>query len=356
MSGGGSGGRVPPPTRLPGLMTTPMSWVYRAAINRRNRAYDAGKGVTRLDRPVLSVGNLSTGGTGKTPVVHRMVQMLESQGHRPVIAMRGYGAKPDEKGDEQREHELALPGVPIVAQPDRLAGLRALFKTHAGGESDCVVLDDGFQHRQIARDLDIVLIDASRPPDRDALLPHGHLREPIGSLSRAGLILLTHAERVGAGELDRLRQLIGQYNSQAPVIAARHVWRGFAAHTRTVNGWTTQTLMREGIAGTRMRVVCGIGNTAAFLDMVRANSIEIDDVIELRDHAAIGPPEVARLTQSQNSQAPSPVVMTRKDWVKAETLRDWPISSCVIVPELSIEFDDPGSAIDRALRAVFPGR
>ncbi|MFG0244534.1 MAG: tetraacyldisaccharide 4'-kinase [Phycisphaerales bacterium JB052] len=315
-----------------------MSWLYRIAIGHRNRGFDAGKGVAKLDMPVISIGNLSTGGTGKSPMVHRFVRMLQDMGHHPVIAMRGYGAKAGEKGDEQQEHEMALPGVPIVAQPDRLAGLRSLLASPAGAEIDCVVLDDGFQHRKIARDLDVVLIDALRPPDRDALLPKGHLREPIESLARAGLIVLTHCERVDDAEIARLRALVAQHHPKAPALAAHHAWSGFVQHTRQETGWDAEQVGMDDLRAEPFRVVCGIGNTDAFLRMFMAAGLHQKEVIRLRDHATLPDSAVAQLGNSQNEGRISPVFMTRKDWVKTRDHHHWERGSRVVLPILSIEF------------------
>src|SRR4051794_5329108 len=143
-----------------------LAAVYSWEIGRRNRRYDAGRGVVRFDRPVISVGNLSVGGTGKTPMVAHIVGVLLQAGHTPAIAMRGYGSKASGgRSDEAEEYRRKFPGVPVLARPDRtLALIEQFAREHddAGGrQSDVVVLDDGFQHRKIARDLDIVLVDAS---------------------------------------------------------------------------------------------------------------------------------------------------------------------------------------------------
>ncbi len=334
------------------MITGPMSWVYSLGIGKRNRDFDAGKGVTTLDYPVISIGNLSTGGTGKTPMVNAVVRLLQQAGHRPVIAKRGYGSKPGQKGDEQIEHEMALPGVPIVAQPDRTAGLRALFASEQGRSVDCIVLDDGFQHRQISRDLDIVLIDASRPPDRDALLPRGHLREPVGSLSRVDLVVLTHAERVEPGEIDRLRALVGGVAPGVPVCSARHVWSGANLYTRTEQGWEEQSITLDQIQGKPVRVVCGIGNSGAFVRMVREHGMAPERVVTLADHAQPSSAQLSLLTSPANGSRFPPIVMTRKDWVKARSMPDWPIMSVIYVPELRINFDD-AHPVEAGLRGAW---
>lgn len=344
--------RVPPPTRLPSLLTTPLSWAYAAGINQRNRAFDAGKGVCTLDRAVISVGNLSTGGTGKTPMVQMIVQQLLETGHSPVIAMRGYGAKPGEKGDEQQEHEQALPGVPIIAQPDRAEGLKRLFETEAGKEIDCVVLDDGFQHRKIARDLNIVLIDASRPPDRDALLPKGHLRDPLSSLARAGLVVLTHAERVDSDEIDRLKQVVQVHASGVPVLCAQYAWSGFRVYERSGGKWEEQSAPVMALCGRSVRVVSGIGNSDAFISMVQAHGMTVEQHLRLNDHQSMSTQQVQSLMGEGKTPDCGPILMTRKDWVKARRLGGWQPGKCVYVPVLSMDIDDP-DLLFALVRGVF---
>ena len=327
-----------------------MSWLYSIGIGKRNRDYDAGKGVTQLDRPVISIGNLSTGGTGKTPMVHLIVSLLQEQGHHPVIAMRGYGARPGEKGDEQLEHEQALPGVPIVAQPDRIAGLSAFFASEAGRGVDRVVLDDGFQHRKIARDLDIVLIDATRPPDRDALLPKGHLREPIGSLQRAGIVVLTHAERVDADEINRLRSLVGGY-TQAHVLVASHVWSVIHQYTRSGSAWEHASVSPDDLRSQRVYAASAIGNPGAFLDMAKSHSLHIVHHHMMADHASFSESQAQAWSKAQEGQHSVSLLLTRKDWVKASKLESWNDGDRVIVPELSIKFESD-EALRRAVQDV----
>lgn len=331
--------RVPPPTRLPGLITTPLSWLYSIGINHKNRRYDAGQGVARLNRPVISVGNLSTGGTGKTPMVHLVVRMLQELGHQPVIAMRGYGAKPGEKGDEQLEHEQAVAGVPIVAQPDRLAGLRSLFASVTGQSLDVVVLDDGFQHRKIARDLDMVLIDATRPPDRDALLPRGHLREPLRSLGRADLVILTHTEQLDQEEIGELVRRVSVY-APAPVLTARHIWSGVTQYTRQEHGWSAELIPLDAMASKRVYAASAIGNPQAFLAMARQHGLKVVHHHQLGDHAAFSESQAQAWGNAQTQPDSPPLLMTRKDWVKAEKLGSWGDGVRVIVPELSVEIED----------------
>ena len=221
--------RLPLPP-LPRPLGVPLSWAYSAAIRRINRKFDRGRGVVRFDRAVISVGNLSVGGTGKTPMVKWLARALVEAGHRPCIAMRGYGAGKGQS-DEAGEYERDLSGVPVVAQANRTLGLIQLFSREHdadGPHSDVVILDDGFQHRRIARDLDIVLIDATRNPFADRLLPAGWLREPVDSLRRAGAVVITHAESANAAEVTALdRRIADCRGGEGAVAVCRHVWTVF---------------------------------------------------------------------------------------------------------------------------------
>ncbi len=299
------------PTRLPRWVTRAMAGVYAWEAGRRSRRFDAGIGVERIDRPVVSVGNLSAGGTGKSPVVRAIVRLLRDGGHRPAIAMRGYKAAPGEVSDEQAEHAAELPGVPIVARPDRIAGLRDLFATPEGESVDCVVLDDGFQHRRLARDLDVVLIDATRPAHRDALLPGGFLREPVSALSRADVLLITRSglvdERALEGVLAGVR---AQLREGTPVFAVAERW---SRVDRCESGEMHEE-SPDALGGTRLGVCCGIGNPGALIRSAEQAGVDVVDRIVLADHAAYDDRAIDRMIAM--GRACEGVLTTGKDWVK----------------------------------------
>jgi tetraacyldisaccharide 4'-kinase len=339
---------IPAPTGLPGWFTRPLSRLYRAEVARRNARYDRGIGVTRLDRPVISVGNLSAGGTGKTPMVRWVVGELLRLGHRPAIAMRGYGAGRDGVSDEAAEHADALPGIPIVAQPDRIGGLRALFETERGRSVDCVVLDDGFQHRRLARDLDIVLIDATRPFFRDGLLPAGFLREPGSSLKRAGAIVVTRAERLGE---DDLRVVMSRCRDQAagpqvPVVSANMRWDRIHVFGGSVGIESVGAL-----EGRRLIVVSAIGNPAAFDRAVVEAGVDVADRMVLADHAEFDAKVIQELSRRVVASRAEGVVTTMKDWVKLRRADAAARLGQVYVPELSVELSghELGDAVRRAV-------
>ncbi len=166
---------------------------YALAVSARNRRYDRGAHLThRAGVPVISVGNLTLGGTGKTPMVKWLAQRLQNSGVRVAIVSRGYGAANGAPNDEAMELAAALPNVPHIQSRDRVA---AAARAIQGFHSQVLLLDDGFQHRRLARDLDIVLLDALEPFGFEHVFPRGTLREPLAGLRRADFVCLSRAAR-----------------------------------------------------------------------------------------------------------------------------------------------------------------
>ena len=331
------GKRIQSPTRLPNAITRVMSWGYGIGIGFQNRRFDRGIGVTKLEVPVISIGNLSAGGTGKTPMVHWVANELQAMGKHPAIAMRGYKAPPGEMGDEEREHRQALPGVPVVAQPNRIAGLRALFETDP--MADCVILDDGFQHRQLARHVEIVLIDASHPPNADALLPRGYLRDPISSLTRADAIVITHREMVGDEEL---AELVGWLKSQAPecpVAVASHGWNSAMVYSSIGDVWQGESMSIEQVEPAKVVGVCAIGNPDGFFRSIEQAGWDLVDRLALADHDPFNDATIGQIIQLVESPNASALCMTRKDWVKVFDRLLPSARFRVIVPELGLVFE-----------------
>ncbi len=351
----GGDGRVPPPTRLPAFIAAPLSRLYRVGINHRNSGFDRGRGVTTLDRPVVSIGNLSTGGTGKTPMVHWVARRLMAMGHAPAIAMRGYKAGPGQSSDEQLEHLAALPEAPVVAQPDRIAALRRLFATDRGRPVDCVILDDGFQHRRIARDLDIVLVDATAPPQRDALLPLGNLREPLDSLARAGAIVITHCERVSAPEADRLADDLACWGPRGcPIVTAEHVWEGLVEHTLgPANAWSSRSVTPGSVSGRSAAALCAIGNPAPYFAAIEQAGVRLVHRQPLPDHDPIKRETLARVLRAARTAGAERLWMTQKDWVKAQRVWDPSFALPVVVPRLGLRLDGDGSKLVPLLEGLF---
>lgn len=314
---------APPPIPLP--LALPLSWLYRAgmhlhsALRRRTRH--------RLPIPVISIGNLSVGGTGKTPMVIHLAAALAQQGLRPCIAMRGYAGRhhgSDEAAVYQRAFERLALDIPVIARPDRAAGVRELLARRPG--TTCVLLDDGFQHHRLARDLDIVLIDASRSPFDDRLLPAGWLREPVTALRRAHAVVITHAEAVGEHALAALESQITCTHGRPALAVARHEWTalelsGGAGSLMAPNPDRPPDRAHdrreplEWLRGRRVLVVSAIGNPDAFLrEAARRIGQPPAAVITLRDHDPYTDPTIQRILDA--SRGMSAVLTTEKDWVK----------------------------------------
>lgn len=335
---------------IPPLIARPASELYRRVIRERNRRFDAGRGVERFAIPVVSVGNLSVGGTGKTPMVAEMVRWIREAGANPCVAMRGYKSRGGRSDEAEELHSLLDP-IEIVARADRAAGLRALLGSERGRGIDVIVLDDGFQHRRIARDLDIVLIHAGRDPRRDRLLPAGWLREPVSSLERADAIVVTHAESVSAEALDEMLAWAGSRSGSGVVAACEHVVEELSVYecgheeVRPIS-W---------LVGKRVLPVCAIGSPGPFVKMVRAGvGGETLRAIILRDHDAYGEGTMERIRRE--GEGADVIVTTGKDWVKIGRRGAASLPAPVAVARLRLSWREGEGALRSAVvRAVHRG-
>jgi tetraacyldisaccharide 4'-kinase len=291
--------------------------LYGLAVRLRGALYDRGwLPLERVEAPVVCVGNLTAGGTGKTPMVAWVVGELAHRGLRPGIVSRGYGARSESgASDEAQLLAEALPGVEHQLDPDRARGARALLERGC----DVVVLDDGFQHRRLARDLDLVLVDATRPwglpapagggdPVR-ALLPRGLLREPPAALSRAHAVVLTRADQAAPQALERLRSELERLAPGLPLAVAEHRPRAL----RPLGGGPPEDV--AGLAGQRLELVSGIGNPEAFERSVRDLGAEVVAHRRFGDHHAYSAGDLAGLGADG-----ARVLTTTKDAVKLASL------------------------------------
>jgi tetraacyldisaccharide 4'-kinase len=292
------------------LLRIPAALFGAASVARR-AAYDLGLlPVHRLDVPVVSVGNLTAGGTGKTPMCAWVAGELERRGLRPGILSRGYRAAADGKNDEARLLASLLPDVPHVQDKDRVRGGRELVRRGCLS----VVLDDGFQHRRLRRDLDLVLVDATQPwglaapaaggePVR-ALLPRGLLREPPSSLARAHAIVLTRASQAADGAVDALERELDRIAPGVPRARADHEPSGLRDEKGRVHPLST-------LAGREVDLASGIGNPRAFDATARALGAQVREHRAFEDHHAYAPGDLAGLGEHGRV-----LVVTAKDAAK----------------------------------------
>lgn len=310
------------------------SVVYQIVVSIRNRGFDRGKRkINRASVPVISVGNLTTGGTGKTPVVAWICRTLRERGLRVAIVSRGYGRKSDaDENDEAMELHQRLPDVPHIQDPDRYAAAVIAVDEL---ESEVIVMDDGFQHRQLHRDFDLVLIDATCPFGFDHVLPRGLLREPQSGLARADAVLLTRCDQVDRARLEQIRERIDRSVSDVPVFQSKQAVCGLLQHP-------AKRLDQAILSGKRVAVVCGIGNPAAFQETVLRLGAEIVESICLTDHADFDAATMARIEhQIVRAGQIDFVLCTQKDLVKIRTDRIASIPLFCVLIETEIEESEP---------------
>ena len=308
--------------------------VYRRVIAARNRRFDAGKGVERLPLPVVTVWNLSTGGTGKRPVTAWLGSKLGERGVRAALAMRGYKRDGEGKSDEAEEYGRLAPSVPVVADPRRFEAVTRLIAERGIAELDAVVLDDGFQHRQLYRNVDVVLVDATRSPFDDGLLPAGDLREPVESLKRAAAVIVTHAEAVGPQMTRELCDRLAHAAPGAVVAACRHGWRG----VRVVEGAGEREEPLAWLASRMVMPVCAIGNPHAFVDEAEKRAHLVEELV-LPDHDPYSDRTVARLIGAAKERGAEVILTTEKDWSKLARVDRgrWPCPVARV--KLAVEFE-----------------
>lgn len=283
------------------------SWPYGLVMRLRNRGYDRNPArTTRVAVPVVSIGNLTLGGTGKTPLVEWLCRWLREQGVRVAIVSRGYGAEDGASNDEARELEEKLPDVPHVQNPDRIAAATLAIEELA---TQFIVLDDAFQHRRIARDLDIVLIDATEPFGQGYVFPRGTLREPLSGVARAQALILTRADQVTADERAAIRARYQQLAPQAIWAEAAHQ----PVSLRDANGVEVPlTLLQHA----RVAAFCGIGNPAGFRHSLLELCGELTELREFPDHHHYAREDLEQLQDNAKAQQVEMLLCTHKDLVK----------------------------------------
>ena len=318
------------------------AFAYGMGVRARNSLWDANlRKPTSVGIPVISVGNVSVGGTGKTPFVRWCVEALQASGHHPVIALRGYGAR-DGVSDEAEEFRAMLPGVPVAVGADRVA---SIARARAADQRiDCAVLDDAFQHRQIARDLDIVLVDAGRPAINGALLPAGWLREPARALRRASMVIVTRAtciDPILATQIERL-------HGAAPVAWTRHAWLRVE---RLGAGGRDMPL--AALDGAHLVVATALARPEAFVADVAAHGGRIAGEFRFRDHHAFTARDVETIAARARAKGAA-VICSGKDWAKLSRLVHEPAGVEWLVVRAGMAYLGGEAAVRAAISGVAP--
>ncbi len=327
------------------------SYIYALVMRLRAFAYSLGLlPVRRLDKPVIAVGNLVAGGTGKTPTVAWLARRFMAQGKLVAVLSRGYGgnlagaihmvsdgqnihATPEEAGDEPLLLARSIPGLIVIVGADRhRAGLLAQERCNP----DVFILDDGFQHMALHRDLNILLMDCERPLANGRTFPAGLMREPPSAMGRADLILLTRCK-------DN-RQVSLPFMTDKPVCRASHELSGYVP----LSGGPV--VPSSDLSGKRGLAFAGIADPASFFDSLEKSGVHPVATLAFPDHSDYGEDEIAALCRLMTASRSEYLITTEKDAVKLH-----PHASrlgTVHVAPLELRFSDPGM-IDARLDALF---
>jgi tetraacyldisaccharide 4'-kinase len=325
----------------------PFGFIYSLVVRARAAMYRAGLLKTHvLPCKVISVGNLTAGGTGKTPTVICLARKMAAKGLKIAVLTRGYGGSyegriavvsdgdrllqsPKEAGDEAVLLAMSLPDTPVIMGSDRYkAGLVAIERF----KPDVVILDDGYQHLSLKRDLNILLLDVAHPFGNGFTLPMGYLREPACSIKRAGLIVLTRADTAsGTGRISEIAPSI-------PVIRATHKPSGLRGL------WDGENADLETLAGARVVAVSGIADPASFSLILQKFNAKMTKSFEYPDHHVYRPSDLAEIEAVAKETGASMAVTTEKDAVKLKMLEPGRLRFMVLGIEM--EFIEGAEALE----------
>jgi len=313
----------------------PASSVFGAIVRARNALYDRGWIPAREPRiPAVSVGNLTVGGTGKTPVSSWLATQLEARGAHPAIVLRGYG------DDEPLVHARLTPELPVIVNPNRLEGIERA----ADSGADVAVLDDGFQHRRVTRAADIVLVSADAPDAPVRMLPSGPYREGMRALGRASLVIVTR-KAASLAEARVVAAGVARAAPEVPVSIAHLALDAVQFAGRAPAPLTS-------VSRRRVLAIAGVGNAAAFGEQLR----QAGAIVRMRGFADHHPfSEADANALARDLGADEIALCTLKDAVKLLPL--WPREAAAIgYVSQAVIVEENGGAIDAILELVIHAR
>lgn len=340
----------------------PIDRVVQGGLTLLERLYIRGvtarrdKDLARAVRagvPVISVGNITAGGTGKTPCIMKLAALLKASGRRPAILTRGYRGGMEKRGgivadgqalratqamagDEPYMMAVKLPGVPVLAGRDRVVSAAAAKALGV----DVLLLDDGFQYWRLHRDLDVVLIDSTQPFGGGHVLPRGLLREPEDALARAGLFILTKAGQASGAEREAIRAHLRRANPTAPVIEADHAPRTFTPLAE----WPSLRPLPK--AGQTVFLLSGIGNPGGFARTAEEAGLAVVGSRSLPDHHLYTEADLRRAAEDARAAGASCIAVTEKDAVKIREQVHWDTADFpVAVLGIDMVFSGDGEAV-----------
>ena len=307
------------------ILLMPLSWLYGVIIWIRNCCYRY-RIIKQKCLPclVISIGNIVAGGTGKTPAAAAIAKLIQNSGLRVAVLLRGYkrqGGEPvvvvsdgenllccrEECGDEAHMLARQIPDIPIVVGRQRfLTGTAALehFK------SDVLIVDDGFQHRQLTRDVDIIMIDATQPFGTGVLLPIGTMREPKSTIRRADIILLTRTDAVNTDIAD-LKAALNRLAPNTPTCDSVH--QPTSLYRITNQEYNSTKIPIDELIGKRLLAVCGIGNPDGFVSTLEKYNPEVVELLAFPDHHVYTEDDLQEIQYQMKQCQAEWVITTQKD-------------------------------------------
>lgn len=319
-----------------------FSQLYRLGCSTRLFLYRHGlRGQTKLAARVISVGNITVGGTGKTPLVIYLVKKLRAQGKKVGILTRGYKRKKKQMveltqatchqvdwhdtGDEPYLLAQRLSDVPIIVTKNRCASGNYAIHKHG---TQFLILDDGFQHLKLFRNLDIVVIDSVNPFGNGGLLPAGILREPLTSLKRADVFVLTKTDQVT--NKDELIKILRRYNPEAPVVESVY-------QIRSIERLSDGSLVKANeVENKKALAFSGIGNPLSFENTLTQLRIRILRHRKFSDHFPYGKKDLLELSQEAESLGVDLIITTEKDSVRIPLINEPKIPVYVLKIDLKV--------------------
>ena len=302
--------------------------LYGLIVSVRNRLYV--RGVLKsfsVDVPVICVGNLTAGGTGKTPLVIRLCNYLQEKGLKCAILTRGYKTGAGQKTDEPALLATACGDVPVIVNSDRVAGARKAIEKH---HVQLLILDDGFQHRRLRRELDIVAIDATCPFGYGRILPGGFLRESPKALKRAAAVVITRSNQVEPEQLQAIETHIRKIAPNLPVVKSIHQLK----HAVTVKN---EKISLNELAGKPVYAFCGIGNPEAFFLSLKQSGLDVVGTAIFDDHHTYTRDDMNAVFEQAGTCGAGFVLCTQKDWGKCALLA--PKTGNFVFASVAMELD-----------------
>ena len=302
-----------------------ISILYSGVVNLRNRSYDSGLfAVKKLGCRVISVGNITVGGTGKTPMVIMLANLLKDKGYRPAVLSRGYGGKgesrvnivsdgknllmnPEKAGDEPVLIAKSVRNVPVITGESRyLTGKYAI--EHFG--TDVLILDDAFQHRSLFRDIDMVLLDNQKPFGNGFTIPRGELREPVNALGRVDIIVKTGVRGQGTGDGRWGSGIRGQEGSGA------HIFEAYRRPVALLRGKAGDAYPLDHLCGKKVFAFAGIARPDSFKKTIGSVGGEVVAFLSFPDHHVYTQGDLIKIKKAASQSSAEVILTTEKDGIK----------------------------------------